>query len=167
MKSRNDPDQYQFDAEGKLVTPEGTTEEQQVVVEAAVLYKEGQSANHPADVAEQYAEEESGEVSIASISPTSAVSGGEDFTLYVTGTGFTEQSIIHFAGHEEPTTLNEDGTLSTGVKPSLWQGYTVVDCKVLNGEHESNVLQFTFNDGTSSRSRSDDNEDIKPRKRRF
>jgi hypothetical protein len=61
MKARGAPDPYSFDAEGKLVVPEGTTEEQQVVVEAAVLHKEGLSGNHPADVAAQYAEEESEE----------------------------------------------------------------------------------------------------------
>jgi hypothetical protein len=52
--------------------------------------------------------------------------------------------VIFFAGHDEPTTLNEDGTLSTGVKPSLWGAPVVVTCYVRNGTLASNGLIFTF-----------------------
>jgi hypothetical protein len=41
-----------------------------------------------------------------------------DFDLHVTGENFTTASIIYFAGHDEPTTLNEDGTVSTA---STWR----------------------------------------------
>jgi hypothetical protein len=81
---------------------------------------------------------------ITSIDPEDCVIGEADFTLFITGTGFYPASIIHFAGHDEPTTLNEDGTLSTGVKPSLWGAPVVVQCQVANGEVMSNAVDFTF-----------------------
>jgi hypothetical protein len=58
---------------------------------------------------------------VSALSPDQCVVGDPDFTLVVSGSGFFAGSVINFAGHDEPTTFNEDGTLSTGVKPSLWQ----------------------------------------------
>jgi hypothetical protein len=81
---------------------------------------------------------------ITSLEPNSCVIGQPDFTLYVHGTGFFAGSVIHFAGHDEPTTLNEDGTLSTGVKPSLWLNPAVVQCAIRNGEVVSAPVDFTF-----------------------
>jgi hypothetical protein len=80
---------------------------------------------------------------IDSLSQNSAVSGDPDFTLFLTGTGFYQPSVIVFANHDEPTTLNEDGTLSTGVKPSLFAPATV-QVQVRNGETLSNAVDFTF-----------------------
>src|SRR3954463_3631269 len=51
MKARGAPDPYRYDAEGKLIVDQAESEEQRLEVEAAVLYKEGMSPNHPADVA--------------------------------------------------------------------------------------------------------------------
>ena len=67
-------------------------------------------------------EEVSGAVmpTITALEPATCAIGSDDFDLHVTGEGFGPESIIYFAGYDEPTTLNEDGTLSTGVKPSLW-----------------------------------------------
>jgi hypothetical protein len=42
---------YQFDANGNLVGSEDDTPESLFLKESIVLYVEGQSANHPADVA--------------------------------------------------------------------------------------------------------------------
>src|SRR6187397_1046201 len=42
---------YQFDENGNLVANEGESEEALATRESIVLYKEGFSANHPADVA--------------------------------------------------------------------------------------------------------------------
>jgi hypothetical protein len=83
---------------------------------------------------------------LTSLLPAQATIGDPDFTLFITGQGFTESSVIFFAGHDEPTTLNGDGTLSTGVKPSLWGVPVVVQCSVHNGAVSSNVLDFTFVD---------------------
>jgi hypothetical protein len=77
--------------------------------------------------------------------PNSCVIGSPDFTLFVAGTGFYQGSVIHFAGYDEPTTVNDDGTLSTGVKPSLWQNPDVVKVQVRNGTTLlSNEVDFTF-----------------------
>jgi len=81
---------------------------------------------------------------VTSLTPAQATIGDPDFTLFIAGEGFTESSVIHFAGHDEPTTLNADGTLSTGVKPSLWGAPVVVQCSVRNGAVSSNVLDFEF-----------------------
>jgi hypothetical protein len=81
---------------------------------------------------------------IASIDPDGCVIGDPDFDLHVTGEHFFADSVIHFAGHDEPTTLNEDGTLSTGVKPSLWAEPVVVQVMIKNGPEVSEPFDFTF-----------------------
>jgi hypothetical protein len=81
---------------------------------------------------------------IDSIDPASAVIGEADFTLFVTGSGFFAGSVIYFAGRDEPTTLNEDGTLSTGVNMSVWLGPDTVPVTVRNGPLTSNEVDFTF-----------------------
>jgi hypothetical protein len=70
--------------------------------------------------------------------------GDPDFTLYVHGTNFFADSVLHFAGHDEPTTLNEDGTLSTGIKPSLWGEPVTVKVMIKNGPKVSAPVDFEF-----------------------
>lgn len=82
--------------------------------------------------------------SITSLEPADCVIGDPDFTLYVSGENFFADSVIHFADHDEPTTLNEDGTLSTGVKPSLWTEPVTVQVLVKNGPEISAPIDFTF-----------------------
>jgi hypothetical protein len=81
---------------------------------------------------------------IDTLEPASCAIGDPDFTLYVHGDNFFPGSIINFAGHDEPTTLNDDGTLSTGVKPSLWQAPATVECVVRNGALKSAPVTFEF-----------------------
>jgi len=82
---------------------------------------------------------------VDSLDPAEAASGSADFTLDVHGTDIPPGAVIVFAGHDEPTTLNEDGTLSTGVKPSLFAPATV-QVAVRVGQYLSNALDFTFTD---------------------
>jgi hypothetical protein len=91
-------------------------------------------------------EEVSGAVApvLTALTPDYCAIGDADFQLHVTGEGFSADSVIFFAGHDEPTTLNEDGTVSTGVKPSLWGAPAVVQVYVRNGTKHSNALEFTF-----------------------
>jgi hypothetical protein len=90
--------------------------------------------------------------SISSILPNECAIGDDDFTLDVSGENFFPDSVIWFAGHAEPTTYNEEEkTLSTGVKPSLWTEPAVVKCQVKNGPEASNEVDFTFNDVSGSR----------------
>ena len=87
-----------------------------------------------------------GTPAISSLEPADCVIGGEDFTLVVSGTQFYPGSVIFFAGHDEPTTYDEDGaTLSTGVKPSLWANPVVVQVQVRNLDKWSEPVDFTFN----------------------
>jgi hypothetical protein len=85
--------------------------------------------------------------SISSILPNECAIGDDDFTLDVSGENFFADSVIWFAGHAEPTTFNEEEkTLSTGVKPSLWTEPVVVKVQVKNGPEASNEVNFTFAD---------------------
>src|SRR5207342_1066357 len=91
-------------------------------------------------------EEVSGAVqpTITALEPDTCAIGDPDFDLHVTGENFTMASIIYFAGHDEPTTLNEDGTVSTGVNMAMWHGPDTVNVYVRNGTLHSNALEFTF-----------------------
>lgn len=82
---------------------------------------------------------------ISSLDPDTCAIGDADFTLEVHGENFFAGSVIFFAGHDEPTTYDEAaGTVSTGVKPSLWGSPVVVQCQVRNGSVLSNAVDFTF-----------------------
>ena len=81
---------------------------------------------------------------ISSLDPAGCEISDPEFRLYVFGSGFLPSSVIHFAGQHEPTTLEEDGSLSTGVKPQLWQSAVVVQCQIYNGDKASNAVDFEF-----------------------
>ena len=87
---------------------------------------------------------------LTALDPDTAVAGdADDITLYVSGTGFTEDSVIVFGAYDEPTTLESDGTLSTGVKPSLFVVPDTVQVTVRNNTAVSGPLPFTFTDPAS------------------
>jgi hypothetical protein len=90
---------------------------------------------------------------ITALNPSECTLGDPDFTLFIEGTGFYPASMIIFAGHDEPTTLNEDGTLSTGINMALWQGPDTVKVQVYNGPMFSNEADFTFNAAGATRSK--------------
>jgi hypothetical protein len=90
---------------------------------------------------------------ISALEPDTCAIGDPDFDLHVTGGDFGVNTIIYFAGHDEPTTLNEDGTVSTGVKPSLWGAPAVVQCYVRNGTLHSNPMEFTFTEAAAGGTR--------------
>jgi hypothetical protein len=81
---------------------------------------------------------------ITTMEPQEAEIGGADFKLVIGGDNIHGSTVIIFAGHDEPTTDNGDGTISTGVKPSLWTEPVVVPVKVRNGGVESEEMAFTF-----------------------
>ena len=81
---------------------------------------------------------------VTGLEPAECTLGDPDFRIYVSGTGFYEQSTLVFAGQDEPTTF-EDGKLSTGVNMAVWQGPDTVQVGVRNGPIESNTMPFTFN----------------------
>jgi len=82
---------------------------------------------------------------LSGLEPTTAAIGDPSFTLKVSGTGFiVHESTIVFAGLDEPTQLNEDGTVSTGVNMDYWHGPDVIQVQVRNGTQYSEPLEFTF-----------------------
>ena len=84
--------------------------------------------------------------SISSLNPAEATIGDESFTLYVHGSNFFADSVLYFAGQPEPTTLNEDGTLSTGINMDVWHGPDTVPVVIQNGPEQSAPVEFTFNE---------------------
>lgn len=82
---------------------------------------------------------------ITALVPDNCTIGDPSFTLDVEGDGFTSSSVISFAGHDEPTTFNEEeGTLSTGIDMDVWHGADVVPVVVKQGALVSNAVDFTF-----------------------
>ena len=82
---------------------------------------------------------------IESLNPASCVIGDPDFPLVVSGDNFFGDSVINFAGQDEPTTFDPDAkTLSTGVKPSLWVEPVVVQVIIKNGPAQSGPIDFEF-----------------------
>lgn len=82
---------------------------------------------------------------LSTLTPATAALGSADFTLHVTGTGFTPGCTIVFAGQDEPTTFVSATEVTTGVNMSMWHGPDALPVKVrsLAGK-DSNVLTFTF-----------------------
>jgi len=81
---------------------------------------------------------------ITLLEPAECMVGDPDFTLYVSGEHFYADSVIHFAGHDEPTTLVAGDRLTTGVKPSLWTDPVTVQVIIKNGPEVSDPVDFEF-----------------------
>jgi hypothetical protein len=88
--------------------------------------------------------------SITSLDPATAESGAADLTLTVNGDNFNGDSVIVFGDFDEPTTLMADGSLTTGLKPSLFAPATV-PVRVRNGPARSPVSDFTFTEPVRAR----------------
>ena len=104
---------------------------------------------------------------LSGLEPSTAAIGDPSFTLKVSGTGFVPyESVIVFAGHDEPTTLNEDGTVSTGVNMGTWFGPDTIKVSVRNGSQVSEPLDFVFTAGAGGDARAvePDYGDDEPRK---
>jgi hypothetical protein len=81
---------------------------------------------------------------LSGLEPSTAAIGDPSFDLKISGQGFIPDSVIVFAGYDEPTQLNEDGTVSTGVNMGVWHGADTVQVSVRNGSQVSEPLEFTF-----------------------
>ena len=151
MRSIVTPEVYEFDAEGHLVRMEEESDEQYLARTATVLHQEGLSSNDPAVVIAQYDTPVEGEngLSITELAPDTAEVGGDDVTMYINGTGFTDQTVINFNGGEEPTTLVNAECVSTLVKASIAGTAGTFPVFVTDGGVQSNSLEFTFADPVS------------------
>ena len=81
---------------------------------------------------------------VESIDPAETTIGDPSFDVVLSGTGFFAESVIVFAGQDEPTTFT-DGKLSTGVNMDVWHGPDTVKVSVRNGPIASNEVDFRFN----------------------
>jgi hypothetical protein len=87
---------------------------------------------------------------VTSLNPSSVVIGSPSFDVHVIGTGFKPDSVIMFAGREEPTTFVSATELTTGVDMSVWAGPDAVPVAVLNADGIlSDPMNFTFTDPTA------------------
>lgn len=81
---------------------------------------------------------------ITSLSPATVALGAPNFDVHVLGENFAPDSVIVFNGHDEPTTINSDGDVSTGVDMAVWLAPASVPVQVRAGGNLSNVAPFTF-----------------------
>jgi IPT/TIG domain len=82
---------------------------------------------------------------VSALDPSTAETGAADLLLTISGTNFSESSVIVFGNNDEPTTLTPDGTVTTMVKPSLFAP-AAVPVTVRNGPARSQPMDFTFTD---------------------
>ena len=85
---------------------------------------------------------------LTSLDPATAELNSADFTLRCLGSGYTDMSVIMFAGQPEPIVFVSTEEITTVVKPSLpWGAVTLpVTVKAPDGQ-ESAPLDFTFTEG--------------------
>jgi len=84
---------------------------------------------------------------VSGLSPATAVKGGADLTMTVTGTNFVSGlTRINFNGGIENTTFISVTQVSTVVKPSLVSVSGAYPVCVENGPFKSNAISFTFTD---------------------
>lgn len=86
---------------------------------------------------------------VTALEPDTAAIGDPSFTLHVLGTGFDAQSVIVFAGQDEPTTLVSPTEVTTGVNMAVWLGPDALPVLVRNGDGTaSDARTFTFTEAT-------------------
>lgn len=85
------------------------------------------------------------DATLTSIAPNTAVVGGPDVTLTVTGTNFTEDSVILWNGSPEPTVFVSPTQLTTVVRPSTASGPSTLPVRVRTEDgFETAPQTFTF-----------------------
>ena len=81
---------------------------------------------------------------ITAVVPSTVALGAPDFTVSVTGTGFTPDSVIVWNGLDEPTTVVSDTEVTTGVNMAVWLAPATVPVAVRAGGTLSDPASFTF-----------------------
>jgi len=81
--------------------------------------------------------------------PNKAFMSDPDFTLEVTGEGFTPESVIVWNNADEPTTFVSENVITTGVKPSTVWNPISIEVYVRTGDPKTSFtvtrkLYFTF-----------------------
>jgi hypothetical protein len=81
---------------------------------------------------------------VASLEPATVALGQPNFDIHVKGAGFTEDSVIVFNGHDEPTTFVSANEVTTGVNMAVWGAPAVVPVAVRTDGKVSNSQNFEF-----------------------
>src|SRR3954469_9980127 len=82
---------------------------------------------------------------VTQLVPDSAELGSPSFEIFVHGNGFVNgESVIVFAGQDEPTSWHSSHMVSTGVNMDVWHGPDIVEVSVRTGVHTSAPLPFEF-----------------------
>lgn len=81
---------------------------------------------------------------ITALVPASVALGAPNFTVHVTGTGFTPDSVIVWNGYDEPTTVVNSTDVTTGVNMAVWLAPATVPVAVRAGGQLSAPVSFTF-----------------------
>ena len=80
----------------------------------------------------------------ATLNPATAVHGGVDLTMHVTGSGFSSSSVIWFNNAAAATTFVNAGDVTMLVKPSLFAAAGGANVFVKTKGMASNALNFVF-----------------------
>lgn len=104
--------------------------------------------------------EPGGPAILTGISPNTAVLGDPDVTVTYSGSGFTEDSVIVFAGQDEPIVFVSENEISTIVTLSLPWGAVTVPTFVRSADGiETEAHDFTFTEPVQLSQLADDDED--------
>jgi len=101
---------------------------------------------------------------IEALEPDEAEVGSADIVLEVTGTGFTEQSVVQFNAEDRPTEYISETELTITVQPSQWSD-GVVPVRVKNGDQLSEPVEFEFIEAEAPASRQTKRTKPKPTKK--
>jgi hypothetical protein len=79
---------------------------------------------------------------IEALEPDEIALGAAATTLSVSGTGFTDKSVISMDGEDVPTTFVSAEELTTPLDPAQWSAAGVVQVVVKNGGYKSEEVEF-------------------------
>ena len=85
---------------------------------------------------------------VSALVPSTVAIGAPNFTVHVLGANFTPDAVIVFNGFDEPTTVESDTEVTTGVNMDVWHAPAVVPVAVRAGGVVSAPVSFTFTAAT-------------------
>ena len=87
---------------------------------------------------------------LTSLDPNTAELNAPDITMHCHGSGFTAESVIVFAGQDEPIVFISENEITTGITLSLPWGAVTVPVSVRNADGQQTAdLDFTFTEAVA------------------
>ena len=99
---------------------------------------------------------------IEALEPDEIALGAAATTLSVSGTGFTDKSVISMDGEDVPTTFVSAEELTTPLDPAQWSAAGVVQVVVKNGGYKSEEVEFEILEAGPAASRQSKRTKAKP-----